>query len=97
MLGRPPHCSMSDQIFYLQLNFIPKIGHTFNDEREVVVEVPKDLVQRKSESISESLKEVIALGLRKVRLSAHSRTRQNDLSICTMKILQFGIRTGLPS
>jgi hypothetical protein len=24
MLGRPPHCSMSDQILYLQLNFIPK-------------------------------------------------------------------------
>jgi hypothetical protein len=31
----------------------------------VVVEVPKRLVQRKSESINESLKEVIALGLAK--------------------------------
>ena len=56
---------MSDQFFYLQLKFTPKIGHTFTDEREVVVEVPKDLVQRKSESINESLKEVIALGLAK--------------------------------
>jgi hypothetical protein len=56
---------MSDQFFYLQLKFIPKIGHTFTDEREVVVEVPKDLVQRKSESINESLREVIALDLAK--------------------------------
>jgi hypothetical protein len=31
----------------------------------VVVEVPKALVQRKSESIDESLKEVLALGLAK--------------------------------
>ena len=56
---------MSDQFFYLQLKFIPKIGHTITDEREVVVEVPKDLVQRKSESINESLREVIALDLAK--------------------------------
>jgi hypothetical protein len=56
---------MSDQFFYLQLKFIPKIGHTFTDERELVVEVPKDLVQRKSESINESLREVIALDLAK--------------------------------
>ena len=56
---------MSDKFFYLQLKFIPKSGHTFSDEREVVDEVPKDLVQRKSESINESLKEVIALGLAK--------------------------------
>lgn len=54
---------MSDQFFYLQLKFTPKIGHTFTDEREVVVEVPKDLVQRKSESINESLREVIAVSL----------------------------------
>jgi hypothetical protein len=47
---------MSDQFFYLQLKFTPKIGHTFTDEREVVVEVPKDLVQRKSELANESLK-----------------------------------------
>ena len=53
---------MSEQFFYLQLKFIPKIGHTFTDEREVVVEVPKDLVQRKSES-NESLREVIAFDL----------------------------------
>jgi hypothetical protein len=56
---------MSDKFFYLQLKIIPKIGHTFSDEREVVVEVPKRLVQRKSESINERLKEVIALGLAK--------------------------------
>ena len=54
---------MSDQFFYLQLKFTPKIGHTFTDEREVVVEVPKDVVQRKSESIKECLREVVALGL----------------------------------
>ena len=56
---------MSDQFFFLQLKLIPKIGHTFTDEREVVVEVPKDLVQRKSESINESLREVIVLDLAK--------------------------------
>ena len=63
--GSNPPCNMSDQFFYLQLKFTPKIGHTFTDEREVVVEVPKDLVQRKSESINESLKEVLALSLAK--------------------------------
>ena len=56
---------MSDQFYYLQLKLIPKIGHTFTDEREVVIEVTKDLVQRKSESINESLREVIALDLAK--------------------------------
>ena len=56
---------MSDQFFYLQLKFTPKIGHTFTDEREVFVEIPKKLVQRKSESVNESLKEVIALDLAK--------------------------------
>lgn len=48
-----------------QFKFTPKIGHTFTDEREVVVEVPKNLVQRKSDLINESLKEVVALGLAK--------------------------------
>ena len=57
---------MSNQFFYLQFKFTPKAGHTFTDEREVFVEVPKDLVQRKSESINESLKEVIAVGLAKI-------------------------------
>lgn len=56
---------MSDKFFYLRLKFAPKIGHTFTDEREVVVEVAKDLVQRKSELVNESLKEVIALDLAK--------------------------------
>ena len=58
---------MSDKFFYLQFKFIPKIGHTFTDEREVVVEVPKDLVQRKSESINEGLREVVALDLKGIR------------------------------
>src|ERR1700675_1436536 len=56
---------MSDQFFYLQLKFTPKIGHTFTDEREVFVEIPKNLVQRRSESVNESLKEVLALSLAK--------------------------------
>ncbi len=57
---------MADQFFYLQLKFTPKPGHTFTDEREVFVEVPKDLVQRKLELVNESLKEVIALDLAKI-------------------------------
>jgi hypothetical protein len=56
---------MSDKFFYLRLKFTPKIGHTFTDEREMVVEVPKDLVERKSKSINESLREVIVLDLAK--------------------------------
>ena len=56
---------MSDQFFYVQFKFTPKVGHTFTDEREVFVEVPKELVQRKSESVNESLKEVVALNLAK--------------------------------
>ena len=56
---------MSDRFFYLQLKFTPKVGHTFTDERELVVEVPKDLVQRRSKSINEHLREVIALDLAK--------------------------------
>ena len=36
---------MSDQFFYLQLKFTPKMGHTFTDEREVFVEIPKKLVR----------------------------------------------------
>jgi hypothetical protein len=54
---------MSDQFFYLQLKFTPKAGHTFADAREVAVEVPKHLVQCKSEPVNDGLKEVIALGL----------------------------------
>ena len=56
---------MSDQFFYLQLRFIPKIGHTFTNEREVVIEVPKGLVARKSKVVNEGLKEVVALDLAK--------------------------------
>ena len=56
---------MSDRFFYLQLKFTPKNGHTFTDEREVVVEVPKGLVKRKSKLISEGLEEVLAVDLAK--------------------------------
>jgi hypothetical protein len=56
---------MSDRFFYLQLKFKPKNGHTFTDKREVVVEVPKRLVERKSKSINEGLEEVFALDLAK--------------------------------
>jgi hypothetical protein len=65
-LNRSDSYNMSDKYFHLLLKFTPKIGHTFTDEREVFVEVPKNLVQRKSESINESLKEVIALDLAKI-------------------------------
>jgi hypothetical protein len=57
--------NMSDRFFYLQLKFTPKNGHTFTAEREVVVEVPKGLVKRKSRLINEGLKEVLALDLAK--------------------------------
>jgi hypothetical protein len=55
--------NMGNRSFYLQLKFTPKIGHTFTDERELLVEVPKNLVQRRSKSTNENLKEVIALDL----------------------------------
>ena len=54
---------MSDQFFYFPLKFTPKVGHTFADERAVAVEVPKNLVQCKSEPANEGLKEVVAVGL----------------------------------
>jgi hypothetical protein len=57
--------NMSDKFFYLQFKFIPKIGHTFTDAREVAVEVPKGLVKRKSKLINEGQMEVIALDLAK--------------------------------
>jgi hypothetical protein len=50
-------------IFLPSIEVYSKIGHTITDEREVVVEVPKDLVQRQSKSINESLREIIALDL----------------------------------
>jgi hypothetical protein len=88
---------MSDQFFYLQLKFTPKIGHTFTDEREVVVEVPRDLVQRKSESMNESLREVIALELAKSAALGTFRPSRNGLSIFMMRLRQFGIATGIQS
>ena len=88
---------MSDQFFYLRFKFTPKIGNTVTNEREVVVEVPKDLVQRKGESINESLREAMVSILRKVRLSALSRPRRNGLSVCLMKVRRLGIITGLLS
>ena len=52
-------------VFLPPIKVHPKIGHTFTDERELLVEVPKGLVQRRSKSINESLREVIALDLAK--------------------------------
>ena len=59
-------CQTSEQFYYIDLKFIPKIGIPtlpVTYQHEAVVEVPKDLVQRKSESINEGLREVIALDL----------------------------------
>jgi len=59
---------MSSQFFYVQLNFRPKIGVErvpLIKQHEAVVEVPKDLVQRKqSETTNENPREkVIVLEL----------------------------------
>ena len=59
---------MNSQFFYVQLNFRPKIGADrvpLIKQHEAVVEVPKDLVQRKrSENTSENSREkVIVLEL----------------------------------
>jgi len=59
---------MSSQFFYVQLNFRPKIGAErvpLIKRHEAVVEVPKDLVQRKqSETTNENSREkVIVLEL----------------------------------
>jgi hypothetical protein len=52
---------MSEQYFYVRLKFSPKIGFrtgSFTKQHEAVVEVPKDLVQRKqSELINENPRE----------------------------------------
>jgi hypothetical protein len=47
-------------MFLPPMEVYSKIGHTITDEREVVVEVPKDLVLRELESINESLRELVA-------------------------------------
>lgn len=65
-LGDP--CKMSEQFYYVHLGFIPKmVTLTFPilRQREVVVEVPKDLVQhRLSALVNENLgEEEIALNL----------------------------------
>jgi hypothetical protein len=52
---------MSEQCFYVRLKFSPKIGirtGSFTKQHEAVVEVPKELVQRKqSELIDENPRE----------------------------------------
>ena len=52
---------MSNQFFYVQLKFTPKIETNrvpMTKQQEAVVEVPKDLVERKqSESKNENLRE----------------------------------------
>lgn len=48
-------CIMSDQFFYVQLKFTPKIGTEsapMTKQHEAVVEVPKYLVQRKQSEIT---------------------------------------------
>jgi hypothetical protein len=73
---------MSNRFFYLQLKFIPKIGHTVTDERQVFVEVSKDLVQRKSKLINENLKEVIALDLaRRAALNTFPTEAERDIGL----------------
>jgi hypothetical protein len=59
-------CQMSDQFYYIDLKFIPKIvilTFPILRQREVVVEVPKDLVQQRlSEMVHENPgEEAIAL------------------------------------
>ncbi len=63
---------------------LPKIDHTFTDEREVVVEVPKDLVQRKSEKINESLRPVVALDLAKSASLGTFPTEANGLRLAQL-------------
>jgi len=89
---------MNNRFFYLQLKFTPKIGHSFTDQREVVVEVRKDVVRRKSESIKECLTEVIAVGLaRSAALGTFSNEAERAIDLYD-EIPQFGIMTGdLPS
>jgi hypothetical protein len=76
---------MSKQFFYVHLKFIPKIVTLTTPmlrRREAVVEVPKDLVQRKqSEFINENnpRESVIVLNLARELLSAHSRPSRNGL------------------
>lgn len=90
--------NISAQFFYLQLKFTPKIGHTFTDEREVAVEVPKRLVQRKSESINESLKEVIALCPAKRAALGTFPTRAAERVVDVLRRrAEFGILIGLQS
>ena len=67
---------MSSRFFYVQLRFIPKSGLTglpMSKQHGAVVEVPKDLVQRKqSEIINENRREkAIALELREKSGSRH--------------------------
>jgi hypothetical protein len=86
---------MSDRFFYLQLKFIPKIGHMFTDERELVVEVPKDLVQRRSKSINENLREVIALDLAKSAALVTFPTEAERVADLYDEDPPIGVATGL--
>ena len=93
---------MSNQFFYVQLKFTPKIetervpminGH------EAIVEVPKDLVQRKqSEIINDNPREkVIVLDLARRAALGTFPTVPERASDCMTRINRFGMRIGLTS
>ena len=57
---------MSDQFFYLQLNFIPKTGSRAvraNGQHQVAVEVPRDLVRSKRSRLSNEIPREKAIAL----------------------------------
>jgi hypothetical protein len=57
---------MSDQFFYLQLNFIPKTGSRAvraNGQHQVAVEVPRDLVRSKRSKLSNEIPREKAIAL----------------------------------
>jgi hypothetical protein len=73
---------MSKQFFYVQLKFTPKTGIDtvpITRQREEVVEVPKNLVQRKKTEVTNENpgREAIALNLAEERLWAHFRPLRN--------------------
>jgi hypothetical protein len=92
-------CNMSSRFFYVELKFTPRIRtNRLTRQHKAVVEVPKDLVQRKQSEIisAHPRRRQSPLILRGELPSAHSRPLRSGLSGCTMK-MQFGMRTALGS
>ena len=95
-------CNMSRRFFYVQLKFILKSGLTelpMTQQHGAVVEVPKDLVQRKqSEMINENPgQEAIALDLaRRAALGTFPTAEERFVGLYD-EDPQFGVRTGLTS